>query len=96
MEAGGKGLDALLVSPLITPSPGGDCLSFWYSIIGPESAGLEVLLQKGRSEGNPVWSKKGSQHSEELVNAVVTIEEKNQYNVSSTRFDRRSLVTRWL
>ncbi|XP_064635155.1 MAM and LDL-receptor class A domain-containing protein 1-like [Lineus longissimus] len=80
MMADKKGFNAVLVSPLITPSPEGDCLSFWYRLTGPDTASLEVSLQQGETEGVPIWMKKGSQ-VDKLVNARVTILEKKEYKI---------------
>lgn len=72
---------AQIKSPTISPTPGGSCLTFWYSMYGPNIGSLNLYTQTQAILGNPIWTRRGNQGNS-WRKAQVTVSVPVQFNVS--------------
>lgn len=72
---------AQIKSPTVSPTPGGSCLTFWYSMFGPNIGSLNLYTQTQAILGNPIWKRRGNQGNT-WIKAQVTVSVPVQFNVS--------------
>ena len=74
---------AQIKSPRVSPSTGSNtrCLTFWYSMFGPNIGALNLYTQTQAILGNPVWKRRGNQGNQ-WRQAQVTVSLAVPFNVS--------------
>ena len=71
---------ARLESPLQQPAPGGNCLEFWYHMLGSGMGSLVVYI-KDNTRTSQVWKISGNQGSS-WQKGKVTLKSAGNYKVS--------------
>ncbi|GFN85250.1 MAM and LDL-receptor class a domain-containing protein 2-like [Plakobranchus ocellatus] len=81
MEAtnGTQGDTAILTSPVLPPTNGINCLSFWYHMYGPDIGSLQLITSIG-GQTKVMWRRKGSQENK-WVRAAINVHSTTNFQV---------------